>query len=744
MFVMSVRIRLVVALACIAALVGGCDSNQLVRDSFGQKLDETSRIGIARPFSQSFVSDPTSDARRPARTGVISEEVKRGTGRFVAEPAPLATSQPTASGKEGVTLNLVGVPIAQAAKAVLGDVLKVNYVVDDKVQGTITLQTARPVTPDALTEIFEIALKANGAVLHRTSGTYRIAPASNGDRMLRPVSVAGQGAGGGDQVRIVPLQYVSALEVARILESVAPPRAVLRVDDARNLVVLAGSSEELAMMGDLIDIFDVDWMKGLSFGLFPVKSSAPDEISKELEAIFGSGKEGPLSGTLRFLPNRRLSAVLVISAKAAYLAKAKEWIHKLDRQAERSEEQMYVYRIQNRPADQLANKLSQLLSSQIQSSITQDYMAPRSEPGTVATSPTVTASTTSGQASFGTMPTTTSASRRIDGPTSASTDPGTGFNVNSASQKGARGTRVLADEANNAVLVYTTPQEWDRIRRILERLDIVAKQVLIEAVIAEVTLNDELKFGLRWYFEKGPSGFKLTDALSGAVAPIAPGFSYFFSTQHIQAALNAVSSVTNVRVVSAPSLMVADNRVAKLQVGDQVPMVTQTAQSVTNPDAPVVNAVTLKDTGIILAVTPHVSDGGRVALEIEQEVSSVTKTTSSGIDSPTIQQRKIKTNVTVTDGQVLALGGLIQQRETTSKSQIPFLGTIPVVGNAFRNKDDTIEKTELLIFIRPRVVRDDTEGRMVTEEFRNQLSLGTSVRPRTEPRIHRDLRRWAE
>ncbi len=268
-------------------------------------------------------------------------------------------------------------------------------------------------------------------------------------------------------------------------------------------------------------------------------------------------------------------------------------------------------------------------------------------------------------------------------------------------------------------------------------------QVMLEAVIAEVSLNDELKFGLKWYFEKRNSSFTLSDAVNGAVASAFPGFSYFFSTSSVQVALDALSTITRVNVVSAPSVMAMDNRKATLQIGDQVPIITQTAQSVTNPDAPVVNAVTLKDTGVILSVTPRVSDSGRVVLDVEQEVSNVSRTTSSGIDSPTIQQRKVKTTVVIRDGEVLALGGLIQQRDEVGKEQVPILGNIPVVGTMFGQKSDTIDKTELVIFIRPSVVRDVVEARDVTEEFRSRIVVGP-LRPTKGTRHYeRDLDRIA-
>lgn len=748
------RSRLPGVVACIAIALTGCEGSQLVRDTFGQKLSEPTGDAIDPEMARrdilrkQLTAVPGSKRNQLAKE--IAPEVQKGSGRFTSDRVGVER-RTLADGREGITMNLVSVPIAHAAKAILGDVLQLNYLVDEKVQGTLTIQTSRPVSSEALTDIFEAGLKANGATLIQASGTYRIVPLSAAERTPRAISLGASGSGLGNSVRIVPLQYVSASEIGRILEPIAPQKAVLRLDNTRNLVMLNGSPEELGMMSELIAIFDVDWMKGLSFGLFPVKSSAPEEITGELENIFGSGQEGPLTGTLKFIPNRRLSAVLAISSRPAYLEKARDWIAKLDRQAERSEEQVFVYKIQNRPAEQLATLLSQILSEQRTGGKT-GSIGPRFEPGMTATPQsggTATGVTTSTSSPVRTTNLAGAGARIGDGAEVGSglTDPFQRFAHTgghpSSQQNLPHGTRIVADDANNAVLVYATSKEWDRVRRILERLDLVATQVLIEAVIAEVSLNDELKFGLRWHLEKGPSKFSLSDAASGVVSSVFPGFSYFFSTKEIQVVLNAVAGITDVRVVSAPSLMVADNRTAKLQVGDQVPIVTQTAQSVTNPDAPVVNAVTMKDTGVILAVTPRVADSGRVTLEIEQEVSSVARTTSSGIDSPTIQQRKIKTTVAVADGQVLALGGLIQQRENSTKSQIPLLGSLPVVGNAFRHKDDRIEKTELLIFIRPRVVRDDREAKNVTEEFRSQLELHAPRKPVAEPSLHRDLRRIA-
>jgi general secretion pathway protein D len=255
----------------------------------------------------------------------------------------------------------------------------------------------------------------------------------------------------------------------------------------------------------------------------------------------------------------------------------------------------------------------------------------------------------------------------------------------------------------------------------LERLDSLPNQVMIEATIAEVTLTDELKYGLRWFFQNAESTFTFSDVSSGAVAQSFPGFSYLFADTDARVALNAISSITNVNVISSPTLFVMDNRTAELQVGDQVPVATQSAVSITTPDAPVVNTISFRDTGVILRITPRVNESGVVILDLDQEVSNVAATTTSGIDSPTIQQRRVHTTVAVQDGDSVALGGLIQDNININSSGVPFVSKIPLIGEAFKSKRNTKQRTELLILITPRIARNRAESAQVTEEFRSRL-----------------------
>jgi general secretion pathway protein D len=282
---------------------------------------------------------------------------------------------------------------------------------------------------------------------------------------------------------------------------------------------------------------------------------------------------------------------------------------------------------------------------------------------------------------------------------------------------------IAVDQANNTLIILASRQDYQRALKIIQRLDIVPNQVLIEAIIAEVSLTDDLSFGVRWFFQGKNAGYSLTDAASAVFGSSFPGFSYALALANIQATLNALNSITKVNVISSPSLTVLDHRTATLQIGDQVPVVTQSAVGVTTSGAPIVNSVNYRDTGVILSITPSIAESGRVLLNIEQEVSSVATTTTSNIDSPTIKQRRIKTTVLVNNGESLALGGLIQDQTNDTRTQVPLFGDIPLVGNAMSQKQNTIGKTELIILIAPHVIRNLDEAREISDEYRSQFDI---------------------
>ena len=452
--------------------------------------------------------------------------------------------------------------------------------------------------------------------------------------------------------------------------------------------------------------------------------------------VFGKGADNPLAGVVRFAPIERLNAVLVISPQPAYLEQAQTWVERLDRGEDTDAPRIYVYHVENGRAEDLAVVLGQLFESGpvVAQSRPEPALAPGLSPAALrqsavtpqlAPQPGQAAGTTTGAAD------TAAESRPPRRPTPGAA-PGRrvtaalGEAVAELSRSAER-PRIIADDVNNALVIMATPAQYRMIRATLKQLDIVPLQVLIEATIAEVSLTDDLRYGLQWFFNdansfgEGTSQYTLSTMATGEVLPFFPGFNYFFIDTDIQVTLNALKEVTDLKVISSPQLMVLDNQTATLQVGDQVPIATQSAVSVTDPEAPIVNSIQFRDTGVILEVTPRVNASGLVVMDILQEVSDVVATDTSAIDSPTIQQRKIKTTVAVHSGQTIALGGLIRDIHVVGTTGVPLLSEIPYLGNLFKTTSDLTDRTELLVLITPRVVRDRNEAAAVTDELRKRL-----------------------
>lgn len=661
-----------------------------------ERRQPTTSLAIDGQPAGPYVPEQDGSAMRGDRRGApmaaaaaeAASIVQLGSGNFISEMRP-----GTAGGKGGLMVRLVDVEAEEAIQQILGETLRLNYVIEDVVQGAITIQTSSPVDRRTLLRLLGSALESRGAVLLNENGFYRVALAAKAGTTTRAI---GYGANAGDLrvgpgVQIVPLNHISALEMEKILKPLASEGAIARVDTARNLLILKDDARNLDSMLDMIDMFDIDYMAGMSFAMVPVRNTSAKDLVGELEQVFGANGGSPMAGLVRFVPIERLNAVLAISARPDHLEQVQTWMQRLDRSGQLSDQSFYVVPLQNRPAKEVAELLQSTLTQQ--SATTKSSTAYGVQPGMTAV-----VSETSSQVEGGTV-----------------TVPGQLAAI-SASE-----VRVHADDGNNSLVILATPEQYKALEQVIDMLDVTPNQVLLEATIAEVTLKDDLAYGFTWFLQENDFNIAFSDAANGAVAQSFPGFSVLANGSDGRAALSAVASVTDVKVLSSPSLMVLDNRTATLQVGDQVPIVTQTAVSTVDPDAPIVNQVSLRDTGVILKVTPRVNEGGRVMLDIEQEVSDVVETQTSGIDSPTIQQRRIQTTVSVDNGSTIALGGLIRDRVTDVGTKIPLLGDIPGLGNLFRTTSQRSERTELVVLITPRVVAGPQDSQRITEELRDSM-----------------------
>ena len=715
------RLALVVS---AAAMLGACaELRDMMRESQRPEV-AAEGAGMAEAAGKPATAGDQPIAAEAPREADVSEIIK-GTGKFIDRKAA-ARSAVAVTPTGDITLNFADADIREVVRSVLGDTLGANYVLSPKVQGKVTAHTSRPLPRSALLATLENILRLHGAVLVEADGVYKVLPASEATSgAIRPR--LGKGARGrGFGVQIVPLEFIAAAEMEKILQPFTTTGSILRVDKARNLLLLAGTRQELGNLLDIVGIFDVDWLAGTSVALVQLKYTEAKDVIEDLAKVFGSQADGPMAGLVRFEPIERLNAVLVMSSRPAYIKKVQDWIDRFDRTGDEAGRRLFVYYVENGRAADLAATLGQIFGTAAAPAPARAALAPGLKPVEVRTEKTVARTT----AKPGEKPPATGQPQ----PMGAKKTPAPkGAKAAAIDIEGESEIRIIADEANNALVILATPADYRMVESAIKKLDIVPLQVLIEVTVAEVTLNDNLKYGIEWFFRSGSASFTLTEGTDSAIDQLFPGFSLFLNTASADVVLNALDSVTDVNIISSPQLMVLDNQTATLQVGDQVPFATQSAVSVDDPGAPIVNAIQQVDTGVILSVTPRVNPGGLVIMEIEQEVSEAVATTSStSTASPTIRRSKISTTVAVQSGETVALGGLIQDTRTRKTQGIPLLSRLPIVGPLFGSKQDDTDRTELLVLITPRVVRNMDEARRVTDELRRRVRavqpLGERIR----------------
>jgi general secretion pathway protein D len=690
-----------------------------------------------RPVAAAQPAEPLTGTSRPAPTTLslpsqdegepVQRVVQRGTGTLLSPPERRAQASITTEAGGGVMLNVVDGELREVVRMVLESALHANYVIDPSVGGRITVQTTRPVPPQDLVPVLDAVLRMNGAALVQTGDLFKVVPidqalAAGAMPDVEPLPDAGTRGFG---VQVVPLRFVSATELGPVLQPFNPPGGTIQVDAVRNLLLLAGPSDQLASLRDLVSIFDVDWMRGMSFGLFPLENATAPDLAQELDQIFGGTEAGPLAGVVKVVPIERLSSILVVSSQPAYLDEAATWIERLDRTSEGEEPQLYVYPVQNARATNLAEVLGGIFGAQA-ATVGASLLAPGREALQLQSSQGFEMGATEAQA---TQPGEQTAERVL--PTRPAPAPAVSAPLSPTSvafgpeEEGQPEIRIIADDSTNSLVIRARPVDYRKIRDAIEKLDSLPLQVLLEATIAEVTLSNQLRYGVEWFFRSGDFEATFSQRDTGAVAGTFPGFSALFSNADARILLTALEQISDVNVISSPQLLVLDNQTARLQVGDQVPITTQSATSVISPEAPIVNSIELRDTGVILTVTPRVNAGGLVIMEIQQEVSNVVRAetvTQSELTTPTISQRLVTSTVVVQSGQTVALGGLITDNQNRSRSGVPILSSIPIIGTLFSTRNRTHDRTELLVLITPRVIDSPQRAQAVTNELRRRLS----------------------
>ncbi len=608
-----------------------------------------------------------------------------------------------------VSLNFEQAPVTEVVHSILGDILGLDYVVEHPLKGELTLRTRTPVARDQLLAILESLLQANGITMVRDPNDRYFVSGSKNLPSLMPAFGSADSSGAGFRNIIVPLSYISASGMAEILVPVAPESAFVRVDNTRNLLVLAGTSNQIDGWLDIIATFDVDQLQGMSVGIFPLKHSTVEDINAALAHLLGGdgadGGAGNLAQVVRVMPLERLNSILVVTPRSHYIDQIRTWISRLDQSQDADgEPALYVFNVQNGSATHLAGMLSSIFGgggagTGGRSSARDSGVAPGLDSMSI------------GRGSGG-------GSGNFDAPdTGGSTPTGGSFNIGD-------NVRIVADEYNNALLVYAPRREYLKVESALRQLDVIANQVLIEASILEVTLSDDLEYGVEWFLQNSLSRGRTGNALlalgdSSNLGGRVPGFSYTIANQAgtIRGVINALAEKTLVNVLSAPSVMVLDNHTAAIHVGDQQPV--RSAQTITDGGTST-TSIQYVDTGVKLEVTPSVNAGGLVTMDIQQSVTDVGPV-DTATDQRSFLERNVSSRVAVRSGESVVLGGLIRDNQSSGKLGLPFLHSIPILGNLFGRTSIAATRTELLVFITPRVLRNEQDLRDVTLEMRSRM-----------------------
>ncbi len=727
---------LLIALLCLAGCAGRSSPTQPATPQVNSGASSLSTFADILNGNRSSETKPAAvpsgDSRSDANTkpeiyygNSVTPQITSVGEAHPAGDQPRSGITPAAFVEAGVTpaerdkfqVTFENADVKAVVRAILGDALKVNYFLDPRVHGTISLSAQRPVSRNQLLLLLETALRDQGAVLVHEGDTYRVLPAAD-VHAAGGINI-GQDAGlPGFGVTALPLENISAEALNKILEGFGAPPGAVHVDQSRNLLIVRGTTGERQWLIDTALAFDVDWMRNQSVGIFPVKSGSPEIIINELNQMADPS-------LIKFQPISRLNAVLAVSRSRDAIHQVSTWIARLDRDNDYGP-RVHVYRLKSADARKVVAVLKELFGAGGGTAAANEQVAPGG-PVAIARAPGGNPAPAPG----GGTPAAAAESSGLGG------RPGDfGGGLGGENPSGLARVRITADVAGNSVVVYGNGEDYRRIERAIIELDHPVPEVAIEAIAAEVTLNDNLNYGVQFYLNsilrnKTPiSGGQLPSAAATTNTPVpglpltsvAPGMNVILGAlANPSVVINALRDVTNVKVLSSPSLVVADSQPAILQVGDQVPVTTGTATSTITTQSAIVNSVSYVDTGIILRVTPHISRTNEVRIDIEQEVSAVEQNANAQTLTPTISQQKVKSTIVVDSGQTVLLAGLISQQRNQEKSGIPGVTDVPLLGNILSNSTNSAARTELIIFVKPQIIRNTADAQRIAQELKRRM-----------------------
>jgi general secretion pathway protein D len=619
----------------------------------------------------------------------------------------------------------------------LYDLFGLSYMVDPTLKATVSFHIKGDFTRDQFINTFNQALQLNNLSIVRGSGNiYKILPrAGSAGSANAPMTAVDDSGLVGDVTRLIRLRYVAAATAAVNVTPFLSKGTQVVQDTVNNALLITDTAENISRAAAILGVIDIEYFADLSWQIFPVKEVDVATIAEDLGNVLKGGglykRQGAAEGSFEIFPIKSMNAILVVTRWPAILTLVQDWISAMDRQTD-SDTNVFVYFAENASAMDLAEVLQQVFPGK--AGITRSARSATSSKGKYSSTTSAFGASGSAAGGMGMQGAAASSQQRATTPTQPSrqtivrpTAAGTAAGADEFS-----GTiEIIPDEPNNALVFKASSRDYKRVLTVLKQLDIQPKQVLINVLVAEVTLGVSVEYGIEWFLNSSTGGGNsLNAALSnqGAVRPIntplgaGTGFflSFYDATDFLRGLITALGSDSDVNILSSPNIIALDNQEANIEVGEDIPTVTGTTTSTINTNS-VTNTVQYRKTGVLLTVTPHINSSGLVKMELVQEVSDV-GTFNKDLNNYTFLTRKANTSLVVEDNQTVVMAGLMKSNKANSQDGIPGLKDIPGLGYLFGTVKKKNAKTELIFLITPHVIKNRNEADLLTREFSKKVA----------------------
>ena len=656
---------------------------------------------------------PAPPAQKPAETPEASKESARAGIKDT---------------EGGVALNLENADLYQVLR-ILGPELKINTIIDPAVKGTVTINTSTTVTRKDLFGLLEMILEINGATaVRQPNGYYAIVPLGNAkaeplDFQYVKRADHAPSPEQGFTLEVVAMKFMPAGEMAKILTPFMSPAGQMVVQDKGNILLISESTAKIQQLKEIIGVFDDPVLGRQRVRLIPVKNNLASNLIPELKSIFSGYGLSSGAAAVQMIAMDRQNSILAISGAPEVFKEVEDWVQKLDQPAEQVGIRNFVYRVQNAKASDLAEIISVLYGGSRQTTSAQPSESPEGAFGTQA--PAANPGNVMGPPN--------------GGPAAPATPPAAAAGAAPGGAVRLEGSlRIMPDTKNNQLIVQATPHDYEILEKTLQDLDVLPRQVLIDARIYEVDLTGDLSLGISAFLDKkaNQTPINTNGSFSSTGGFNFQTFAILHNAYQLQVFLNASENRTRVKTLSAPSILVTDNTPARVQVGSEVPVPIGSALTPVQSGGSSIFAQTIqmRDVGVILTVTPRINASGIVTMSIAQEVSSAQPNATSAIVAPVINKSQFQTTAILRDGETLALGGIINQSTTLAKNRIPLIGDIPGIGALFGTTTSSNTRKELVLLITPHVSQDMGEANNVSREFLQTMKLlKKDVNKQTQP-----------